>query len=615
MGGTSPEDPAESQEMSGNGNDRTGTEGISNQNCCDHHQHHHQRHPGKELGACDNNDTEPVIQHTPIVRDTYLKSHVSPSGMQLVKYTTLDLMKEHKNMTPRLKKLVQIALKEIAHDVTRETQPEEEPRRVETAKIKQQPIFLWPAEHTSSDINQTSIDSQDRMQSSVEKDGETIAADMEHQSNTAHHREERRLHDILKGIHRQLLKPFRPAPSERLYAIQYDIIEEKTAPQVSLLLQKMQENAQRDTKQTDADASTAILVSQSIRTYSQRIINALVPEGCEEPVIAKYWGAVYRSLAERDCNSLRYFSNGLAALWTSICDIQTEIQSEDEAKPPRYRIPPALPAAFQYLVMFFVLASSPSHESAANEKYRCCQTSLIEAKRQLVSMIHTLDYGGRAGFEAVNSEALVGLVFSNLLSRISPNGEYDLTEIYSEYTTKLQIMVRDKASVKVYHEIKLLREEIDVIKSILKEQEDVLSDFKGIIDDVHDKASLTVEVIDRMLRSIERRIEDFEELQTQADDARSLAAQSISIKAETNSKAILVFTVTTITFLPLSFVTSYLGMNTSDLRNMVSGQTLFWAIGVPLTIVVLSLALLAAFYGSMRQQFSWIMRQEKEKTG
>ena len=71
-----------------------------------------------------------------------------------------------------------------------------------------------------------------------------------------------------------------------------------------------------------------------------------------------------------------------------------------------------------------------------------------------------------------------------------------------------------------------------------------------------------------MLRGIERRIEDFEELQTQADNARALAVQSISIKTETNNKAILVFTVTTVTFHPLSFVTSYLGMNTLDLRNM-----------------------------------------------
>ena len=264
--------------------------------------------------------------------------------------------------------------------------------------------------------------------------------------------------------------------------------------------------------------------------------------------------------------------------------------------------------------MFVVLVSGPSHQSASSEKHNCCKNSLIEAKKQSMFMIHTPDYGGRAGFEAANCEALLALVFSNLISRISENCDYDLIEFYSEYTTKLQIMVRDKASVKVYHETKLLREEVDVIKTILKEQEGVLCDFRAIIRDGQVKASLTGDIIDRMLRSIERRIEDFKELQAQADNARALAVQSISIETETNNKAILVFTVTTVTFLPLSFVTSYLGMNTSDLRNMDSGQKIFWAVGVPLTIVILSLALLAAFCRSMRQQFSWLRRQEKEKT-
>ena len=44
-------------------------------------------------------------------------------------------------------------------------------------------------------------------------------------------------------------------------------------------------------------------------------------------------------------------------------------------------------------------------------------------------------------------------------------------------------------------------------------------------------------------------------------------------------------------------------MNTSDLRNMRSSQTLFWAIGAPVAFVVLSTALVAAFYGTMTQRF------------
>ena len=54
-------------------------------------------------------------------------------------------------------------------------------------------------------------------------------------------------------------------------------------------------------------------------------------------------------------------------------------------------------------------------------------------------------------------------------------------------------------------------------------------------------------------------------------------------------------------------------MNTSDLRNMKSGQTLFWEIGAPVAFVVLGTALVAAFYGTMTQRFLGRAWREKEK--
>ena len=170
-------------------------------------------------------------------------------------------------------------------------------------------------------------------------------------------------------------------------------------------------------------------------------------------------------------------------------------------------------------------------------------------------------------------------------------------------------------SKQVYDEIKFLREEIDIIKDNLRQQFDTLREFKSTIALSYGVGSLSVSVLDRVLGTISQRIEDFDELQAQAETARFLAAQSISLKAESNNKAIIVFTVVTIVFLPLSFVTSYLGMNTSDLRNMQSGQTLFWAIGAPVAFVVLSTALVAAFYGTMTQRFlgrAWRVNEKGE---
>lgn len=58
--------------------------------------------------------------------------------------------------------------------------------------------------------------------------------------------------------------------------------------------------------------------------------------------------------------------------------------------------------------------------------------------------------------------------------------------------------------------------------------------------------------------------------------------------------AIYAFTIVTIIFLPLSFVSGFLGMNTSDMRNMSQKQWVFWAAAIPLTLVIVIISLLWA---------------------
>lgn len=44
-----------------------------------------------------------------------------------------------------------------------------------------------------------------------------------------------------------------------------------------------------------------------------------------------------------------------------------------------------------------------------------------------------------------------------------------------------------------------------------------------------------------------------------------------------------------------SFVTSYMGINTNDIRNMNSNQNLFWAVAMPVTLTVLFAAFVYAY--------------------
>src|SRR5688572_25633063 len=75
------------------------------------------------------------------------------------------------------------------------------------------------------------------------------------------------------------------------------------------------------------------------------------------------------------------------------------------------------------------------------------------------------------------------------------------------------------------------------------------------------------------------------------------AALFINIKTEGQNVAIFVFTTVTVIFLPLSFITSYMGMNTKDIRDLNQGQWLFWAVGGPLTVVGLLVLWLIVGWG------------------
>jgi len=106
---------------------------------------------------------------------------------------------------------------------------------------------------------------------------------------------------------------------------------------------------------------------------------------------------------------------------------------------------------------------------------------------------------------------------------------------------------------------------------------------------------------------IERMEQQLQNLTTLEQRAR----HRIEVREEDNSKTIFVLTVIAAIFLPLSFITSYLGMNTADIRDMDKSQTIFWIVSVPTTVVVLVLALLAANKGDVVGE--WLLKRESRR--
>lgn len=208
-------------------------------------------------------------------------------------------------------------------------------------------------------------------------------------------------------------------------------------------------------------------------------------------------------------------------------------------------------------------------------------------------MIDTDDDRGPASYQAIEAKVLLSLMLSNLINKPFTEEDLHLAELYKLYSAKMKSMVRDQASVRMYDRINLFEEEVEIIKETLEQQEIIIADYQVTVN----FDSLGRATTDRTTENIRDYLDGFDLPQKQAESARALAAQYIQLKTESNNKAIVIFTIVTIVFLPLSFVTSYLGMNTADIRNMEARQTLFWSIGVPVTFIVLATALLAAYYG------------------
>lgn len=68
-------------------------------------------------------------------------------------------------------------------------------------------------------------------------------------------------------------------------------------------------------------------------------------------------------------------------------------------------------------------------------------------------------------------------------------------------------------------------------------------------------------------------------VRSQLFQLRSIEQNELAIIADTQHKAIFVFTAVTIIFLPLSFFTSYFGMNLQGVVNTDKTESYFWKVG------------------------------------
>tara|TARA_R110002003_G_scaffold388_7_gene19343 strand:- start:708 stop:1955 length:1248 start_codon:yes stop_codon:yes gene_type:complete len=177
-----------------------------------------------------------------------------------------------------------------------------------------------------------------------------------------------------------------------------------------------------------------------------------------------------------------------------------------------------------------------------------------------------------------------------------------------------QFRVNHRPGKRLIRSINLLQEELQGLLRVNSWQTRLTQNYARVLDDsTYEKDTPSRKAMFPYERMLFRSCLD--NLAQQEDIYRSLllrcnplsdrTKQSLEINEEDHGKAIMVFTVVTIIFLPLSFVTSYFGMNTTDIRDMGSGQSLFWAVALPLTAVTMGTALFIGYNGDeLRDTFS-----------
>ena len=109
--------------------------------------------------------------------------------------------------------------------------------------------------------------------------------------------------------------------------------------------------------------------------------------------------------------------------------------------------------------------------------------------------------------------------------------------------------------------------------------------------------STVLDPVAQVLDNLGHELTDLRDLRDNTDRLVTRTIQLVNIRLEDHGKAILVFTVVTIIFLPLNFVSSFFGMNFKDIREMPQTQWLFWAVALCVTAGVVASSVFLAFSG------------------
>ncbi|CAO2655234.1 Nn.00g102980.m01.CDS01 [Neocucurbitaria sp. VM-36] len=361
------------------------------------------------------------------------------------------------------------------------------------------------------------------------------------------------------------------------------------------------------------------------------------------------WVVSYEQVKREETNA------GALAILTQACETATSlytqskeladgVQNEDGTMSDLYSLPRQLVEAFRGIIVFYLAIERALHHT--EESYQ--KDDPLEAtydpsyrpfSEEGLKVLKRFGEGARRSLMMARAE-LCGMVASiapfDILDHLSLGPEYvcawlmrrllvkplqqhmTVGDMYREYLSTIQFQVNHRPGKRLLRSINLLQEELQVLSEVNSWQTKLIQNYIRVLDDTtyeKDIASRRVMfpyervLLRSCLENLALTSEEYSELLRRCGPLSDSTKQSLEINEEDHGKAIMVFTTVTVIFLPLSFVTSYLGMNTSDIRDMDKQQSLFWIIALPLTLVTMGTCMIIGYNGDeLRDTISSIYR-------
>ncbi|KAH7013911.1 hypothetical protein EDB80DRAFT_382212 [Ilyonectria destructans] len=218
------------------------------------------------------------------------------------------------------------------------------------------------------------------------------------------------------------------------------------------------------------------------------------------------------------------------------------------------------------------------------------------ARQQLCRMIR--EGGGSKAREskAYGPDIVLGCIARQLFQRrVVENAR--ASQLYSLAFDKIRFQVNHRPNKKLLRYLVQIQEELDALSQVNRWQWRAINKHRMLCDDDtfyrSDGRRKKENIYQRwMTKQTETMLhleeKDYREMIDMCHPLADLTKQSVEVNEEDHGKLIFAFTTVTVIFLPLSFITSYFGMNTVDIRDTTARQNMFWAIALPVTVIVVA---------------------------